>query len=526
MKPFIAEELPLTGDAAASTKHDTGGSTSAPSQQDAFSADTETPLPEIASERGMDAIVDKESHVSDGESVARKDTENGLPSSLWCRVELHNHTEWAECATSNCPAFRLNQRDQGQASGSSPLTQPNIQGVNVYSTSPHPPGRPAHGMHEHYRRATGQKGDKAMEDDQSKSPSSARCPRPDVGYRNKFLDYNDVILVNERWPGAMDVESERGKALGSTAPGGNAIVELVTVVRTEESVGMSRGIRLPPPMPIGLPRGRPRFANTWSILSDPTTIMGHTSKEVFVDSLHLVQFFNRIVTYYPYLDLKGINMTIREPFCLFYHHLDDIKAYQHTYTTPEDCAPGIDACNEDTYEHLRILREVIEGQNLQDVEQEIERHHQSPPVATYPMLWLLYKPGRFVYHFNGERATVGIIQSVNIDTESRKSGIISVEFWNLDFDGFKLGRCQRELTLKPFDGEREIKELELCPCDMYDAQDGFQLRQRLILRGKKYWKFLSGFQVEYNGILPMERTKWVRFWLSAPETRRLCKVPT
>lgn len=64
-------------------------------------------------------------------------------------------------------------------------------------------------------------------------------------------------------------------------------------------------------------------------------------------------------------------------------------------------------------------------------------------------------------------------------------GVLHIDFWNLDFDGVKLGRCKQDFVLKPFDGERLVTKLEICPCGIYDMADGGALRQGLLARGQK-----------------------------------------
>lgn len=396
------------------------------------------------------------------------------PSVIWCRVELKGPGKWAKCA--------LFQKDGD------------------------------HGPQDDIREDDEGEDDTTENDTLSQhSPVQVLAARepPFIKFSNKFVDRKDSIVVVHSWPEALDLDQEREKPTGSKLQRDAPVIEFITTVGTNlEHVSYTSAM----------------YKNTRSILSDPRIATDVIRREVVIHSGHIINAFKAMITYYPSLELLGITMTIPEPYCVFYHYYQEIKALRSTHnasTKPpigaehsETTSIAPESYNSEASKHLKILCDFIEGRSLQEVELEQERYRQHPPVATYRMMWLLFKPGTRVYHFSGGRATAGIVLSVQTDIGSKKPGLRSLKLWHLDFDGFKLGRRDVSHDFKPFDGERRISELPVCPCDIYDAQDNNRLREELISRGRRFWKFLPGVQVDYNGILPDEAIEWVGSFLN------------
>lgn len=324
-------------------------------------------------------------------------------------------------------------------------------------------------------------------------------------YSNKFLWSTGVHMFSEPWPDLLDLDRDRGKLAMAKGSTDESVLEIVTVVATNLS-----------------PNSRARNNTNW-IISNSSVGTQTVGKEVIIHSRRVMDALQFLIKYYPDLDLGGLAVRIPQPYALFYHHINEIKAFQDTHHRPKEDQPAndtptpgskrthIQTCDEETYKHLEILREVIENDNLTEVQEELDRHHQSPAVATYSMLWLLFKPGTKVYIRRlGSPVSAGVVLSIQGgDLDPGKSEPFSIDYWTLGFDGARLGRLPHNFVIKPFVGERRISELEITPCNFYDAEDSGALRDHLINRGQKYWKFLPGFQVDYEGKLPKDQSDWV-----------------
>lgn len=438
-------------DTIADAKH--GSVKEVPEEQAIFNDENKVPAQEAS---------DPSTAELEGTARAPEANQTHVQPVLWCRVELNDPQKWAKCVIFDNPICELGDR-------------PNSVSQNDTVQSPSP-------------------------------------KTPVIKYSNRFVDRGDRLVTIHPWPEALDLDLERGKQAGSKVRSKKAIIELVTIVKTN----------------IDVTRPSPRwdrYQDTRTILSDPRITAEFVRREVIIDSVPIVDAFKTMITYYPGLELRGITMTIPEPYCVFYDYYQEIKALQRTLddstkhpvknSQPQTTQTGNEMSNEEQLGHLKVLCDFIESQNLEDVELERKRHCQSPPVATYRMMWLLFKPGTRVYHFSGGRAIAGVVISVQTDNLSQRPGLRSVKFWTLDFDGFKLGRRELSHNFRPFDREKKISELAVCPCAIYDAQDTNVLREQLICRGKKFWRFLSGVQIYYEGNLPNEAIEWVSLFVDA-----------
>lgn len=303
--------------------------------------------------------------------------------------------------------------------------------------------------------------------------------RPRVGYSNEFLYDSGQVVMKETWPRALDLDRDRDDV--SETANVEPIVELVTIVKT--SIYRS---------PYSTSNGH----TTAKILSNSKVATSYVGLEVVVNSRRVIEALKRMITYYPNLDLSGTSLKIAEPYAVFFHYRNEIKdylrtypgstGYQSEYQHPDAKRADFKACNEETYKHLGTMQEVIEGQRLEKVEKEIRLHRQTPSIATYRMLWLLFKPGTKVYRSERGRWTAGVVLSVGMDKViQRKGDALRIKYWNLGFDGFRLGRWEDDCLIKPFEGNRRITELEICPCSFYDANDSGLFRDTLINQGKK-----------------------------------------
>ncbi|KAI1260384.1 hypothetical protein F5Y18DRAFT_405809 [Xylariaceae sp. FL1019] len=144
------------------------------------------------------------------------------------------------------------------------------------------------------------------------------------------------------------------------------------------------------------------------------------------------------------------------------------------------------------------------------------------PRIAYDRLWLLLRPGTYVY-VQGSSFADSIIKRTGRDEDKvvddpfpednertawvvsswkYKNGItgqylweyeqpvdhIFLELWSVDFDGKVFQRVARPAILFRFDGYRAVRGLEILPAQLYDRLDHGVLRRQLERRGRKYLK--------------------------------------
>lgn len=211
-----------------------------------------------------------------------------------------------------------------------------------------------------------------------------------------------------------------------------------------------------------------------------------------------------IISYYPSVQLKTkMPVQISEPYPILLHHMNELDDYMtllrhHAMSGKHEDKQKMDR---DGIESLWALTHSISCQTY--FEAEKARHLRS--VCTFRMLWLLYKPGTTVYHMDddGDYSAL-VIGSVNVAESILRSSLDSVEpytvyLWRLDFDGKVVGRSKQKCRIAPFEGEREIMKLKLCPCDLLDKSDNGRTRARLEERGRRWYKLLRGGAMQYHG---------------------------
>jgi hypothetical protein len=220
-------------------------------------------------------------------------------------------------------------------------------------------------------------------------------------------------------------------------------------------------------------------------------------KELIIHSAHLIKALRSIVRYYPGQSLLGDTITIKEPLSMLVHYRKELQEYR------ENCDHA------ETDHHIGVLLKYLED-NLGDKILEEDARYQKPtPVATFEMLWMLYKPGMDVYAELDEQRGGFVVQSCASVTKDREYGRpmpLKVMMWYLDYNGIKVGRRQHEITIAPFEGEREITSLKVIPAEFLDAKPDISPRKTLEDRGEKFYSMLLGKQMDYNGFsMPVDK---------------------
>lgn len=220
-------------------------------------------------------------------------------------------------------------------------------------------------------------------------------------------------------------------------------------------------------------------------------------KELVIHSEHLIKALRSIVQYYPGQSLLGDTITIREPLSILVHYRKELQEYQETCEDAE------------MRHHLTVLLKYLETNLGDKILEEDARYKKPTPVATFEMLWMLYKPGKDVYAEIDEQRGGFVVQSSEPVTKDREYGRpmpLKVKMWYLDYNGIKVGRRQHEVTIAPFEGEREITSLKVIPAEFLDSMPDIAPRKALEARGEKFYSMLLGKQMDYNGFsMPAEK---------------------
>jgi hypothetical protein len=229
-----------------------------------------------------------------------------------------------------------------------------------------------------------------------------------------------------------------------------------------------------------------------------------------------------------------------EPFMPLYHYKEDLESYVETKRKELEDNPESETCDreKDLVAQIEPLFQFLENRpEFQQIKLERERHKRG--VCTFKMLWLLYKPGTYVYSKapGNERDPEGwVVKSMTGGGGAVHNESYDVVFWYVDMGRDKIGRVQHGVELIPWDGECNIEDLTWVPVDYYKVtekgeptEEGKALRQRLVDHGKLFVKQFNRPCLDFDGetsdglekitgrIIADCRTFWAHDRFTSPE---------
>jgi hypothetical protein len=150
---------------------------------------------------------------------------------------------------------------------------------------------------------------------------------------------------------------------------------------------------------------------------------------------------------------------------------------------------------------------------------EIKLH--SANKCTFELAWMLFRPGKYVYSWEGDSLNCFIVDSFELEglfakrTRSSQAEVrprnrlrgqefgfsrvpesIVVKMCYLEFDGEFIGRRPKKVVISAFEGEKNINSLPVFPEEYCTIE---KTRETLIKRGKKYLELTRRTYAEYDG---------------------------
>ena len=226
-----------------------------------------------------------------------------------------------------------------------------------------------------------------------------------------------------------------------------------------------------------------------------------SSKTLIIHSEKLANVLRAVVHYSPDSSLIGQSLSFEEPYRFLFHHSAELENYRSSHPSPHS-----DTYKKECNEEIDLLLGVLSREKPELVEEQ-RRYMKSPPVFTFGLLWLLFKPGEICYRKSetGE-ISAWVVRAVTGGSKRGRPAPYRIYLWQFNFDGYQVGREIAKVVMAPFSGEKDIRLLECFPCRFHkdvskSPTDDSTLRQRLIARGEKFWKMARDRPyVEYNGI--------------------------
>ncbi|TWU71120.1 hypothetical protein ED733_001833 [Metarhizium rileyi] len=322
-------------------------------------------------------------------------------------------------------------------------------------------------------------------------------------YQVEFRDGQDNLLERQKWRTLVDLVD---LSKGAATKAGKRIARITTAMRTSHSGDDNRS-----------EVQKKKIAKA-GFLNNPRVEIRFVKQYMYLESHAVIGALQKVVKYYPSVNLTTRGLDLGSPFCILVHHMDELEAFRATYKPPstDDVtldeskaalqAEDTERCSEVAFRHLgKILDFLQDHIQKQKLKEEQARHLQDPPVCTFPRLWLLYKPGTTVYVNSAGTVEAYVVESFEPENSLYSAQDIAMTFprpstlklWNLSFDGTYIRRSSRVEIIGAFDGERPILDLKIVPAKFADEADGGKTREQLLQYGRKWYSLLCGAQQQH-----------------------------
>ena len=122
----------------------------------------------------------------------------------------------------------------------------------------------------------------------------------------------------------------------------------------------------------------------------------------------------------------------------------------------------------------------------------IEMQHKTCNSVRFAELHMLYVPNTTVYTFeDGELRAFVVVELSGMELRTLESYTpLQIRVWSIDHDGRNVARRYHDLTVRPFSGQKEIRDLQYIPAGY--LSDESEERRSLIARGKLWWTYSFG----------------------------------
>ena len=315
--------------------------------------------------------------------------------------------------------------------------------------------------------AEGEEEEKEEEEEEEKHDT----PALPVLYKVQYLDTDDDIVFSKE-------SREPIGAQGMLSTLGKSVIEVITNVRVIDSYG-KKNAKKEPPAPIKI-----------------------LDTELKINSPAIINALQHVIEYYPGVSFSENSFSIPEPYAALIHHEEELKVYRAQFH-PDAVNSNDELCqrNVNAYEHLGILQNIVFQLSGKAVEAERQRHARG--VATFEMLWLLFRPGTDIYWYKRFDGTCDalVVESVSVGMSEGRPTPLKVSAWDMTYDGDKIGRCKWTILQSVYDGEKEISSLNLFPCKFWkeESKEAVPLKLKLEERGKMFFKLTQKRCMDYNG---------------------------
>ncbi|KAK7983229.1 hypothetical protein PG989_010631 [Apiospora arundinis] len=221
-----------------------------------------------------------------------------------------------------------------------------------------------------------------------------------------------------------------------------------------------------------------------------------------INSSHLAQILRDTVEYYPYQNLDGESIVIREPYEALFHYWKELNEYHGRLQNPSTEE------NIAKYDHLGLLLQFLTPDFNQKVIPTQRLLNQKTPTVAWQQLWYLLRAGSIVYHIRDNYWIGCVVEGLKeepVDREKNKLKRWEVELWGLTpmDDSGRLDAYRQIAEIPFFDGEQKVTDLTVFPREYHDVIDGGKRKSHFETRGGQLCDILwQGYKyANYEGPL-------------------------
>jgi hypothetical protein len=244
---------------------------------------------------------------------------------------------------------------------------------------------------------------------------------------------------------------------------------------------------------------QPTEAGEGASLSLPPSVQRRGNSFIRIYSRSIINALQSTVNYYPGQDLVSRPVEIQWPYAILWHHWKELKHFQAQFAQSEQSGGATECSVKETYRHLDLLFDFLDKKLGQDVREEYARWAQPVPKASFPMLWLLLKPGIDIYERDEESGDMEpfVLSSVVFTPFDNSWDDYRLYTWYLENDATSIRPSSTHGSIDSYQGEKPIHELIRFPCEY--LPDHAARKAELIKRGKLYASLQQKKLVYFDG---------------------------
>ena len=204
----------------------------------------------------------------------------------------------------------------------------------------------------------------------------------------------------------------------------------------------------------------------------------------------LIKILRQLVDYYADDSFRvGETIKFGDPPKLLYYYRKELAEYKDRADVDEKTKTHITFALNFLYSHM--------GATIKSYEEFL-----AAGMVKFGHLWMMFKPGMLIY----ERETEELFFLNKGDVSETQCGpVYMLACYNIDYNGEKLGKVQRTITIPGFANPRTISSLPVLPLEFCEDPDA--IKEKLLARAQRF--------IDLRGIHNLQHSKKGRVMVDA-----------